>query len=80
VTVTTALDRGGPAPQDYMDDENLSFPVGVDDSAGTIAAGLGVQSFPTTYYVDSAGNVVTMTTGEVDETELASILDQLATT
>ena len=80
VTVTTALDQGGPSPQEYMDDENLSFPVGVDDAAGTISAGVGVQAFPTTYYVDSNGNVVTVTEGEVDETQLATILEQLATT
>ena len=80
VTVTTAIDRGGPSPQEYMDSENLSFPVGVDDAAGSISAGVGVQAFPTTYYVDSSGNVVTVTEGEVDETQLATILDQLATT
>jgi len=80
VTVTTALDQGGPSPQEYMDSENLTFPVGVDDAAGTISAGVGVQAFPTTYYVDSNGNVVTVTEGEVDETQLATILEQLATT
>jgi thioredoxin-related protein len=80
VTVTTAIDRGPPAPQEYMDSRNLTFPVGVDDQAGTIAAGVGVSSFPTTYFVDSAGNVVTVTEGELEETQLASILDQLQTT
>lgn len=80
VTVTTALNQGGPSPQEYMDRENLSFPVGVDDAAGTISAGVGVQAFPTTYYVDPNGNVVGVTEGEVDETQLASIIEQLATT
>jgi thiol-disulfide isomerase/thioredoxin len=80
VTVTTAVDRGGPAPQEYMDSRNLSFPVGVDDAAGTISSGVGVQAFPTTYYVDSNGNVVQITEGEVDEAQLGAILDQLAQT
>lgn len=80
VSITTALNQGGPSPDEYMDDENLTFPVGVDDAAGTLAAGLGVVSFPTTYYVDSSGNVVTVTTGEVEEEQLAAILDQLAQT
>jgi thiol-disulfide isomerase/thioredoxin len=80
VTVTTAVDRGGPAPQEYLDSRNLDFPVAVDDAAGTISAGVGVQAFPTTYYVDSNGNVVQVTEGEVDEAQLATILDQLAQT
>lgn len=80
VTVTTALGRGGPSPQEYMDSRDLSFPVGVDDAAGTISSGVGVAAFPTTYYVDSNGNVVTFTEGEVDEAQLSSILDGLATT
>lgn len=80
VTVTTAVDRGGPAPQEYMDSRNLTFPVAVDDAAGTISSGVGVQAFPTTYYVDSNGNVVQVTEGEVDEAQLATILDQLAQT
>lgn len=80
VTVTTALGQGGPSPQEYMDSRNLSFPVGVDDGAGTISAGVGLEAFPTTYYVDSNGNVVQMTEGEVDEAQLAAILDQLAQT
>jgi thiol-disulfide isomerase/thioredoxin len=80
VSVTTAIDQGTETPDGYMDDNNLSFPVAVDDAAGTLSKGLGVGSFPTTYFVDSAGNVVQATTGEIDEATLATTLDQLRTT
>lgn len=78
VTVTTALRPGEPpSPLQYMTDNGLSFPVAVDDGNTTIMKGLGVTSFPTTYYVDSSGNVVQSTTGEVDTAQLEQLLTQL---
>lgn len=78
VTVTTALRPGEPpSPLQYMTDNGLSFPVAVDDANTTIMKGVGVTSFPTTYYVDSNGNVVQSTTGEVDATQLEQILTGL---
>jgi thiol-disulfide isomerase/thioredoxin len=81
VTVATAIgDQPGPTPQEYLDREGLSFAVGVDDADATILTGLGVQSFPTTYYVTSDGTVMDVTTGEVDPAELDAILAELAAT
>jgi thiol-disulfide isomerase/thioredoxin len=80
VTVATAFGQApGPTPPEYMRDEGLSFPVAVDDADQTLLSGFGVESFPTTYYVASDGTVVTATTGELQEAELAAILDDLAT-
>lgn len=80
VTVATAFGQApGPTPPEYMQDEGLSFPVAVDDADQTLLSGFGVESFPTTYYVASDGTVVTATTGELQEAELAAILDDLAT-
>ncbi|HSL11846.1 MAG TPA: TlpA disulfide reductase family protein [Actinomycetota bacterium] len=79
VTITTAYGaQPGPTPPEYMADEGLSFPVAVDDEAQTLLRGMGVQSFPTTYYVAPDGTVVTATTGEVPSDELDAILDDLA--
>jgi cytochrome c biogenesis protein CcmG/thiol:disulfide interchange protein DsbE len=78
VTITTAYGaQPGPTPGGYMADEGLSFPVAVDDDAGTLMQGFGVSGFPTTYYVASDGTVVTSTEGEVDPAELESILSDL---
>jgi peroxiredoxin len=80
VTIATAIGReAGPSPQQYMSDKGLTFPVAVDDANATLMAGMGVRGFPTTYYVDSQGNVVTSTEGEVDPAQLNQILDDLAT-
>jgi cytochrome c biogenesis protein CcmG/thiol:disulfide interchange protein DsbE len=77
VTVATAIgQQPGPSVEGYLTDNGLTFPVGVDDANGTLMKGLGVEGFPTTYYVKD-GSVVTRTEGEVDPAQLTSILDQL---
>jgi len=79
VSVATAIDQQpGPTPEEYLASEGLTFPVGVDDANGTILQGMGVQSFPTTYYVDPSGKVMNVTVGEVPPDQLQQILDDLA--
>jgi peroxiredoxin len=81
VSVVSAVgQQPGPTPEEYMASQGLSFPVGVDDGNGTILQGMGVQSFPTTYYVDPDGTVVNVTVGEVPDDQLTQILDELAAT
>ncbi len=79
VSVATAIGQNpGPTPEEYLASEGLTFPVGVDDANGTILSGMGVASFPTTYYVDGTGTVVDVTVGEVPPDQLGRILDDLA--
>jgi peroxiredoxin len=81
VSVATAIGQNpGPTPEEYMASQSLTFPVGIDDGSGTILQGMGVQSFPTTYYVDPNGKVVNVTVGEVRDDQLNQILDDLAAT
>jgi cytochrome c biogenesis protein CcmG/thiol:disulfide interchange protein DsbE len=78
VTVVTAIgQRPGPTPPEYLASEGLSFPVAVDDASGTLARGLGVQGFPTVYYVGADGRVVGVTVGEVDAAQLEAMLEAL---
>jgi hypothetical protein len=55
--VTAIEDQPGPTPEEYMRDNDLAFPVAVDDDAGTIARALGIQGYPTLYFVSSDGTV-----------------------
>lgn len=77
VTITTAVEQGTQGSQDYLDSQGLSFPVAVDDAEGTLLNGLGVASFPTTYYVDAQGDVVDVTTGEIPADQLEQLLSAL---
>jgi|SRR3990172_397969 len=78
VTVVTAIgDQPGPAPEDYMRENDLAFPVAVDDDAGTIANALGIQGFPTLFFVSSDGTVAQVASGEVDAEELRQIVGSL---
>jgi thiol-disulfide isomerase/thioredoxin len=79
VTVVTAIgDRPGPTPQEYMTREGLSFPVAVDDDESSIGQALGIEGYPTLYFVASDGTVVRYATGEVDEGELRAIVAALS--
>lgn len=75
VTLATAVDpTSGPTPQEYMDSEGLSFLVALDDDVSSVAAGLGVQGFPTTYFVDADGRVIVSASGELDPAALDEVL------
>jgi thiol-disulfide isomerase/thioredoxin len=77
VSVTTAVGQApGPSPQEFMQERGLTFPVAVDDDQGTLGTGLGIQSFPTVYYVKD-GVVVRTTTGEIPLAEYQAILAEL---
>jgi peroxiredoxin len=79
LTVVTAIeDQPGPTPEEYMRDNDLAFPVAVDDDAGTIARALGIQGFPTLYFVSSDGTVAQVASGEVEAGDLRQIVGSLA--
>jgi hypothetical protein len=79
VTIVTSIDaQPGPAPDEYMLDNNLDFASAVDDGDGTLAAAFGIQGFPTLYFVNSDGTVALQLEGEVDEDTLRRTIDSLA--
>ncbi len=78
VTVTTAIGAApGPTPEEYLRQQDLDFPVAVDDARGTLGAALGIQAFPTLYFVGSDGRVVAEMEGEVDEATLRGMVSAL---
>jgi len=78
VTVVTSIgDQPGPAPEDFMRENDLAFPAAVDDEAGTIANALGIQGFPTLYFVSSDGTVAQAASGEVDAETLRQVVGSL---
>jgi thiol-disulfide isomerase/thioredoxin len=78
VTIVTAIgSQPGPTPEEYMLENQLDFPVAVDDESQTLAAAFGIQSFPTLFFVNSDGTVATQLTGEVADADLRSIIDSL---
>jgi len=78
VTIVTATGvRPGPTPEEYMLENQLDFPVAVDDEGETLAAALGIQGFPTLYFVDSDGTVAAQLSGEVAEADLRSTIESL---
>jgi thioredoxin-like negative regulator of GroEL len=68
----------GPTPNGYLADHGLTFPVAIDDANGTLARALGVQAFPTLYFVDANGKVVYANEGEVRASQLQAQLAKIS--
>jgi protein-disulfide isomerase-like protein with CxxC motif len=78
MTVVSAIGQSpGPDPASFMADNALTFPTVVDDEATTILRGLGIQGFPTVFYVASDGRVVRVTSGETDEQTMRELFGSL---
>jgi thiol-disulfide isomerase/thioredoxin len=79
VTILTSIgQQPGPEPDEYLAENELTFPVAIDDADGTIGRAFGLEVFPTIYFVDEAGAVAYANTGEVPEEELRAQLDRLS--
>jgi len=78
VTIVTSIGaQPGPTPEEYMLENQLDFPVAVDDETETLAAAFGIQGFPTLYFINSDGTVALELEGEVDEATLRSSIESL---
>ncbi|MHB8963835.1 MAG: TlpA family protein disulfide reductase [Saccharofermentanales bacterium] len=57
--------------QDYIDAQGFTFPI-LFDTAGNAANAYGIQSIPTTCFIDGQGNLVSRHTGMMDALTLQS--------
>jgi len=81
VTVATAVDVApGPTPAQFVEERNLTFPVAMDDADMTLAKGLGVQGFPTVYFVGTHGTVTQVMVGERSESEWQAAFERIDAT
>jgi thiol-disulfide isomerase/thioredoxin len=78
VSVVSAIgDRPGPSPRGFMTDHGLSFPTAVDDRAKTLLTALGIDAFPSTYFVGADGTVMGAVQGETPPAVLRAAFRQL---
>ena len=78
VTIVTSIGtHPGPDPAAFLTDNGIVAPTAIDDRNGTLELGLGVQGFPTLYFVGSDGTVVRELAREADEDELRAIVESL---
>jgi len=78
-TVVTAIGaRPGPDPLSFLQENGLDFPTAVDDEAGTLFNGFGIQNFPTSFYIGSDGVIVQTMVGATEEPDLRALFADLA--
>jgi len=54
----------GPTAEDLVAQDHITFPVAVDDAAQTLLNALGVNGFPTIYFINADGTVFDQRSGE----------------
>lgn len=62
----------------FLEENGYTYPV-VMDTTGEIFMRYGVYSFPTTFMIDTDGNVFGYVTGQLNETMMRSIIEQTVT-
>jgi thiol-disulfide isomerase/thioredoxin len=76
--VTAAGEVPGPTPEQFMRSHDLSFPVALDTRDDRLADALGVEAFPTVYYVRADGTVSKVTVGATPEAAVRSSIQAIA--
>jgi len=64
--------------QNYVTSNNIRYPIGLDFD-GQVASRYGVGGFPTTYFLDAEGRIVTQYVGSLSSEQVESYLQQLLT-
>jgi protein-disulfide isomerase-like protein with CxxC motif len=76
--VTAAGDLAGPSPEEFMRSHDLTFPVALDATDERLSDALGVQGYPTVYYVRPDGTVSEVTVGARSETDVQESMRAIA--
>jgi cytochrome c biogenesis protein CcmG/thiol:disulfide interchange protein DsbE len=80
-TVATGTDKSRPnyPPGKWLRGQGWSVPTMVDDEESTAGSAFGLSAYPFFVVVDSAGNVVTRTSGELSEDQWNALLEAART-
>lgn len=76
--VTAQGDQPGPTPEDFVKKNDITMRVAVDDNGQKLMKAMGVQGFPTLYFINADGTVLRQSGGEPSEAELSAGYDELA--
>lgn len=76
--VTAAGGLPGPSPEQFMRSHDLTFPVALDATDERLSDVLGVQGYPTVYYVAADGTVSEVTVGATEEAAARASMEAIA--
>lgn len=70
-----AVQETAKASRAFVEEVGTTYDVG-RDPAGKLTSFFGAVRFPSTFFVDAAGNIVAARAGELDEDELRALIDE----
>lgn len=76
--VTAQGQQPGPTPEKFVADNDITIPVAVDDAGKKLMNAMGVEGFPTLYFINPDGTVRSKAGGEPSEEELNAAYQDLA--
>jgi len=76
--VTAQGQNPGPSPEEFVKDNDITIPVAVDDAGKDLMNAMGVQGFPTLYFINPDGTIRSKAGGEPSEEELNAGYQDLA--
>lgn len=76
VVLAVNVQEAKPPVRDFADKYGLTFRIPMD-TAGEVTKTFGIQSLPTTFFIDPEGNVASFNMGALNKSAIARRLDQI---
>lgn len=76
VVLAVNVQEARPPVRDFADKYGLTFPIPMD-TAGEVTKAFGIQSLPTTFFIDAEGKVASFNMGALNKSAIARRLDQI---
>ena len=77
-TSAGSSEESGPTPAAYVAARHYAFPVALDSQRKRLADVLGVEGFPTVYYVHADGVISQATVGAAPQHVIAALMRAIA--
>ena len=72
-----SLDDDLNALKQFVFDYNISYPILVDNQVANVSGNWGISAIPTTYFIDTDGEIIDKWIGQIPKQELVSIIKGL---
>lgn len=72
-----SLDDDLNALKQFVFDYNISYPILIDNQVANVSGNWGISAIPTTYFIDTDGEIIDKWIGQIPKQELVSVIKGL---